>query len=96
MSTKLLFAALAIASAVGTVWVYWGVPRRVVANWALVIGIGYASISTLLWVFFAGTLNAPPSGRVIGGAALGLGIAFGGLAARVLHYFSCPARPDGA
>jgi hypothetical protein len=96
MSTVLVFAALTTASAIGTVWVYWGVPHRVVANWAIGIGIGYASINALLWLFVAGAFNQSPISRIVGGVALALGIAFGGVVARVLHYFNRPARTDGA
>ena len=96
MFNELMFIALAIASAIGTLWVYWGVPRRVVASWAIGMGIGYAAINAMLWLFFTGAFNTPPTSRIAGGVALGLGIATGGVVARVLNRFGRPTRQDGA
>ncbi len=96
MFNELMFIALAIASAIGAVWVYWGVPRRVVANWAMGIGTGYAAINAMLWLFFTGAFSTPPTSRIAGGVALGLGIAAGGVVARVLYRFGYPTRQNGA
>lgn len=96
MFNELMFIALAMATAIGAVLVYWGVPRRVVANWAIGMGTGYAAINAMLWLFFTGASNAPPTSRIAGGIALGIGIATGGVIARVLYRFGYPTRRDGA
>jgi len=96
MSANAMFLALALASACGTVWVYWGVPRRVVANWAIGMGSGYAILSAILWFLFTGPLETPPAARIVGGVFNGAGIAFGGLMSHVLYCFNRPIRRDGA
>ena len=95
MLSAALFLALAAASALGTVWVYWGVPQRVVAIWAVGVGTGFAALNAILWLFFTGIFDAPRTWRIAGGVAIGLGIATGGVVARALHRFNWPTRQDG-
>jgi hypothetical protein len=60
------------------------------------MGIGYATINAMLWLFFTGAFNTPPTSRIAGGVALGFGIATGGVVARVLNRLGRPTRQDGA
>lgn len=91
-----IFAALVLIAAFGTIWVYWGVPRRSVAMWAIGLGAGLAIIGLLVWFFLEGTLGIKPTWRIIGDVAFGVGIAAGGLVSYVLYRFARPIRRTGA
>jgi hypothetical protein len=90
-----VFVLCAVASLGGTLWVYWGVPLRVVANCALGIGIAYAAFNLLLWLGVVQLFGTWPISRIVGGAGFGLGAALGGLLAHVLYAANVPARRSG-
>jgi hypothetical protein len=96
MFATLIFLTAAMASAAGTIWVYWGVPRRVVATWSIGVGAGYAALNALLWLFFEGGFETRPIYGIFCGVAIGIGIAFGGLVSLALYRFNRPSRQDGA
>jgi hypothetical protein len=91
-----IFATLALIAALGTTWVYWGVPRRSVAIWAIGLGAGLAFIGLLVWLLIEGTLGIKPTWRLIGDIAFGVGIAAGGVVSYVLYRFAPPVRRTGA
>ena len=90
------FVICTIAAIAATLWVYWGVPLRVVANFALVIGLGCAILNLLLWLGVVQLFWSPPIFRVVGATGLGVGAVLGGLLAHVFYTFNIPAHPDGA
>ena len=92
----LIYSVLALAAAVGTIWVYWGVPRRSVANWATGVGALLAAIGFLLWFLADSAFGITPNSRIFGGIAFGVGISAGGLASYVLYRFALPSGRTGA
>ena len=85
-----IFATLVAIATLGTIWVYWGVPRRSVAMWAVGLGAGQAAIGLLLWFLVGFTFGMAPTWRIIGDIALGAGISTGGLVSYVLYRFGLP------
>jgi hypothetical protein len=90
-----IFLTLMIIAAFGTIWVYWGVPRRAVAFWAMGLGAGLAVIGLLMWLLIWVALGVP-TWRIIGDVALGAGISAGGVVSYALYRFALPAGRVGA
>jgi hypothetical protein len=89
MFDDILFSVFFLASAAGTIWVYWGVPVRKVALYAILVGIVFA-IPGFLVVRLSGV-----HGRSFFDFALGCGIASGGLIALFLNLLRIPAPGQG-
>ncbi len=91
-----IVAAHVLLATLGTTWVYWGVPRRAVAIWAIAGGAGLAALNLLVWLVVAGGFGISPTWRMIGGIAFSAGISMGGLVSYFLHHFGLPAGRIGA
>ena len=95
MSHIFVFVFCAIASFTATLWIYWGVPLRAVANWALGIGVVYTVFNLLLWLGVVTIFGTWPISRIIGGVGLGVGAALSGLLAHFLYTVKIPAHRSG-
>jgi len=96
MFDAVLFSAIFLASAAYTVWVYWGVPVRVLAVGAFLGGIVWAAVHVAVLgiarLLFDGSIDS----RVLASFALGCGVGFGGLLSLLLNLLRIPSSDHGA